>query len=277
MGSTRDLILVSRRHIIPPPSDEKPIAGTVVCMRKRLPILSVFRGLLLFCALWPSLLFAQDSRTEFDRGKSALEAGRIDEAESILSQLVSTDPQAAHYYYRGLALGAKGKDVQAIDDFSAAITLDPRQAIYYFRRGIILLRNGRFQEAVNDFTKTVELDPDHSQALGYRARALFMMNRRAQALQDLARSIQRNPNDGALYALRGDILSSAGEYASAIRDYDKAIQLRPNDPTIYNNRGIALANVGKTRQALADVNAAMDMALAMPPSTQPMSAPGSYW
>ena len=131
----------------------------------------------------PSVACAQDYQADFERGKATLEAGRADEAESILSQLVLVDPQAQHYYYRGLARGAKGKDSQAIEDFSGAITLDPRQAVYYFRRGIVLSRNGMYQEGINDFNKVLELDPGHSQALGYRARAFFMVNRREQALR----------------------------------------------------------------------------------------------
>src|SRR5208283_3226170 len=191
-----------------------------MCMSDRSLFLSVFYVFLAFCLVAPTLVCAQGSQAELERGKAALEAGRIDEAESILSRLVSNDPQAQHYYYHGLALGAKAKDDQAIEDFGRAIALDPNQASYYFRRGIVLSRNGMFQEAISDFTKTLELDPGMSQALGYRARAFFMTNRRDQALQDLARCIQGDPSNGALYALRGDILSSAGEFVGAIQDYD---------------------------------------------------------
>ena len=120
---------------MPRPSQEEIlIEGMVVCMRKLSPFLTAFCGLLILSTVVPSFLYAQDYQAELERGKAALEAGRLDEAESILSQLVAADPQAQHYYYRGLALGAKGKDRQAIDDFSGAITLDPRQSIYYFRR-----------------------------------------------------------------------------------------------------------------------------------------------
>src|SRR5208283_3920504 len=182
--------------------------------------LSIFYCCLVFCAVEPALICAQDYKAELERGKAALEAGRVDEAESILSRLILNDPQAQHYYYRGLALGAKAKDDRAIEDFGHAIALDPNQASYYFRRGIVLSRNGMFQEAISDFTKALELDPGMSQALGYRARAFFMTNRRDQALQDLARCIQGDPSNGALYALRGDILSSAGEFVGAIQDYD---------------------------------------------------------
>ena len=100
---------------MPRPSQEEIlIAGTVVCMRNRSPLLPAFYGLLVFCAIGPSLLCAQDYQAEFEHGKAALEAGRLDEAESILSQLVSVDPQAQHYYYRGLAMEPKARTAKLL-------------------------------------------------------------------------------------------------------------------------------------------------------------------
>ncbi len=78
-------------------------------MSDRSLFLSVFYGFLVFCLVAPTLVCGQGYQAELERGKAALEAGRFDEAESILSRLISSDPQAQHYYYHGLVLGAKAR------------------------------------------------------------------------------------------------------------------------------------------------------------------------
>jgi tetratricopeptide (TPR) repeat protein len=242
----------------------------------RLLLLCIF-ALAVTCTASHTALFAQDYQTDLELAKTALEMGRLDEALAILSRLISAEPQAQAYFYRGMALRAKGQQSQALDDFNKAISLDPKQPPYHMRRGIIFLRISRYQEAVTDFTRALELDPQQIQALWYRARALFALERHEEALRDLGRALQLNSSAGALYTLRGDLLSFAGDYLNAIKDYDRAIQLRPNDARAYNNRGVALANLGRVREAVEDLNAAMDVAAALPPQDPLNELSGKYW
>lgn len=52
----------------------------------------------------------------------------------------------------------------AVEDYTAAIALDPCLAVSYYNRGQIHYRMGRFQLAVKDLEKALELDPNFTDA-----------------------------------------------------------------------------------------------------------------
>ncbi len=118
-----------------------------ILVRTRRLLLLYLLALVLACVAGAAAVYPQDSQTDLEHGKTALEMGRIDEAVAILSQLISAEPQAQAYFYRGMAFRAKGQQSQALDDFNKAISLDPKQPLYYLRRGIILLRSSEISRA----------------------------------------------------------------------------------------------------------------------------------
>ena len=52
----------------------------------------------------------------------------------------------------------------AVDDYTAAIELDPCLPVSYYNRGQIHYRMGRFKQAIDDLEKALELDPNFADA-----------------------------------------------------------------------------------------------------------------
>ena len=48
----------------------------------------------------------------------------------------------------------------AVNDFNAAIALEPKFSEAFYRRGVSQLKSRRYMEAIEDFVRSLELDVD---------------------------------------------------------------------------------------------------------------------
>ncbi len=62
------------------------------------------------------------------------------------------------YIARGLVYQDMGNHQFAINDFNAAINIEPTYAEAFYRRGISQLKSRRYMEAIEDFKQSYELD-----------------------------------------------------------------------------------------------------------------------
>ena len=119
----------------------------------------------------------------------------LDKAAPYFTALVNHAPNDPHnYYFRAGVWQTQGKYDLAINDYGAAIRLDPKQAAYYTERGNCFLAKKDFAQAIADFTETLKLQP----------------------------------NTAGAYLGRGGVYCETGEYEKAIADWKTAIRLEPN-------------------------------------------------
>ena len=232
-------------------------------MQYRLPVFLVTAVLVaLFAALvWRTPdAYALDVGPEVQKARKAIQEGKAKEAVDMLSRLITLEPQAQLYYYRGIAYSKAGDEPLAIADFTQAISMNPNRPAFFMRRAQSLINCGRFKEASDDLSKALEAEPDNAKALGQRARAYLLINRLEDGFRDVSRAIQLNPGEALLYRRRGDMLFVAGQYKEAVQDYDMAVRMEPGDAITLNNRGVALTLAGRTKEAVEDLNKAMEVA-----------------
>lgn len=100
-----------------------------------------------------------------DAGESAarkyLGVGLADIATQFLGKgnWEPTPADAATYRQRGILLNERGQHIQAIEDFSAGIQLDPNCAELFTQRGLAFDRLGRYEDAIADYEKAIQLNP----------------------------------------------------------------------------------------------------------------------
>ena len=83
---------------------------------------------------------------------------RFDKALKCFSSvLMKTPKDKTVYISRGLVYQDMGNHQFAINDFNAAITLEPTYSESFYRRGISLLKSRRYMEAIDDFKQSHEL------------------------------------------------------------------------------------------------------------------------
>ncbi len=104
------------------------------------------------------------------------------------ARLVRNNAQVAGtdriFYNRGNAYSRANHKQEAIEDYAAVISANPRYVHAYHNRGVIYYEMGRQEEAINDFNKALALDPKYAKTYLARGLSYKASSRIALALQD---------------------------------------------------------------------------------------------
>src|SRR5580700_5265373 len=102
-------------------------------------------------------------------------SGRHREAAPIYADCIRTYPDcAAGYIGRGRCVAAMDKHADAIEDFEAALAIEPDYAAALYHRAISRLALGRSgsgsnHEAMDDLNRAIELKPDYAETYSARS------------------------------------------------------------------------------------------------------------
>ncbi len=126
-----------------------------------------------------------------------------------------------------------GSGVSGLRDCDAALrdeTLSRRdESATYVNRGIIYNRARRFPEAIDDFNAALDIDPDLGPAFLNRGNTYFFQRAFEQALADYNRSIELGTrNLHAAYFNRGLIFDLQGDRDAARADFERSLELKPD-------------------------------------------------
>src|SRR5258708_31662620 len=167
---------MSSRMFGPPPN----------LMTHRLPMLLVFLALLIAS----SLLQAQNLAD----GISAVEAGRLDEAERILSEIVRQQPDSADAnLYLGLAHFRAGRSAAARPLLERAVSLSPTSARAWKTLGLVRMSDGDLNGALPALGKACELDKNDEEACYFLARNLHTLGRYESARVAFEKALRAAP------------------------------------------------------------------------------------
>ncbi|WJR75853.1 tetratricopeptide repeat protein [Bradyrhizobium sp. NP1] len=164
---------------------------------------------------------AVPSTPEAFRQASALhDAGRFDEAESVLRTAIARDPTNPELRNaRGVMYAAMNRQFDAVCCYRDAIACDPTSAGIWTNLGNSLTRLRHLKSAI-------------------------MAHRRAIALA--------KTDDPLLWHNLGASLAEAGQHGEAIGAFTRAIQLDPDRSTAKWDRGCSYLHLGNYRQAWPD-------------------------
>jgi tetratricopeptide (TPR) repeat protein len=132
--------------------------------------------------------------------------------------------------------GAKGGYKQrthqkALQQFEAAVTLDPAFVPSNAEAAEELLNLKRYSDALPYYDRVIQLQPDNAGAYNDRGLAKSNLGRLYDAISDYSRAIdlKKSHNETFLedtYENRAEAYSKTGNYDSAIEDYSRAIGLK---------------------------------------------------
>jgi tetratricopeptide (TPR) repeat protein len=99
----------------------------------------------------------------FDAARTALRAGRIDEAERGFRALTQTNPELGGAYANlGLIYDQAGKPELAVAALESAVRASPKQPVYFNQLGIAYRHNGQFTQARDAYQKAIALDANYA-------------------------------------------------------------------------------------------------------------------
>jgi tetratricopeptide (TPR) repeat protein len=166
-------------------------------------------------------------------------AGKMQAIQEFTTAIKINPQYAVAYYVRGrtyedIQLGAK-----ALNDYSKVIELDPRNGHAYYNRGYLRAENNDLQGAFADYNQALKLLPDNFNLYFNRANVKDRLNDAQGSLADYNRALQLNPKFASAYYNRGVLkFEKFKDVAGAMADFNTTIKLEPQDPKGYFNRSI---------------------------------------
>jgi len=194
-------------------------------------------------------------------GDTLSKQGNYDEAINEYTAAIELDPTlTAAYTGRGQAYFLQDRSLMALSDYSTAIELDPDNTEAYYGRGWSQLANSAWDGAVSDFSKALELDPD--QARAYNGRSWGYVNKAKWVFEDgyggLFYLFESHMALHRAFKGRGWLYVKQPQWEMAvIPDLTKAMTQDPDPAEAYCNIGFAHAKEAQWAHAIEDYKAAI--------------------
>ncbi len=181
--------------------------------------------------------------------------GKNAEAIAMLDLLMDTHGTSiAPLATRGTARALQGDLTGAVDDFNAAISKSPNEADFYKRRAQALGALGRDQEALEDLLKAREFTPNDlgaSETLGEVARIHLKRRDYHRAELNLRSALELNPQATNLVPLLASCQVSQGDLAEGAALYSSLIESGYKEIDAMINLGMAFKELCKVDEAAA--------------------------
>ncbi len=117
----------------------------------------------------------------------------IDLYTKILERKPKKAIRALVYVHRGMAFFGESNYEKALEDFTAAIALDPENPRTYYYRGVVQRFRKDLHAALMDFNRSLDLDPYHFDSLFSRSQVYFGLGNLVQAMEDCRRALALKP------------------------------------------------------------------------------------
>jgi tetratricopeptide (TPR) repeat protein len=229
----------------------------------------------------------------FDKGVRALKEMHLDEAETCFQEVLRQGGKQAFVYNNlGIVYQRRGHHRQALEEFRAAINLDPAYASPRILLGASLLALGEVPDATRQLENAIKLEPHDplahlelakayeragnvigmveeyqflEQSYPDNAEYIYQLGRAYQKLGawSFDELFQRNPGSARVFEAKADNYQAQGQMDLAIRFYLRAAQLDPKLAGIH----LALAQIYMQQENPDEARKELQQELAIVPDS----------
>ena len=187
-------------------------------------------------------------------------AGRRDEAESLLRQVLARDPvNTAAWNNLASLLAESGFAAEAESAYRKAIALNPGFADFHANLGNLLKDANRRVEAEQAYRQAIDLKPGHALALAQLAQLLKEEGRPADAEGFFRRSLAADPASALAHNNLGILLLEGERFVEAEAAFRRAVKLKPDFADALCNLGNLLKHLRKFPEAEAAYRRAIEL------------------
>ena len=192
--------------------------------------------------------FEAENRVE--RAHELYEAGRWEEAESLLREALSLNPYHAEWHFNlGLTLDASGRFDEAVESFARAFELSTRDAQPAMMAGSSCVRAERYRDAVVWFERATEVDPRNVGSFVNRIHAYARLGDHEQSELMFYLAQQLDPDYPDAFVELADSLLDRGLCDKAVWCLREAARIDPELPRIQARLAEAYARTGRHERA----------------------------
>ena len=167
-------------------------------------------------------------------GKALLNIGRYQEAIEAFDVVIKNRRWPDAFFHRGLAHSSLGQLNDALNDFTEAVSINPKYREASNEKAHVLEALGRKDEALNEYKKVIALFFAEYQApeaddYSYETSVLLDNNDLVEELiRQLRKHIQKFPGYADGYYKLGQALEAKGLKNEAMMAFRKALEINPN-------------------------------------------------
>ncbi|GGS99577.1 tetratricopeptide repeat protein [Nonomuraea spiralis] len=186
--------------------------------------------------------------------------GRAKEALEDYAAAVAIDPAFPDTYLeRGNLLFGLGRTEEALADYERAMRAGPPLPEAYYNRAELRTVRGDVEGALADLGTVIELDPSCLDAYINRAGLLAASERDEEARADVTAGLARAPGNPHLLTVLGQLETAAGRFEEAGAALDLAVEHAPELAAAWGNRGVLRHATGDVEGAVADLTRAIEL------------------
>lgn len=161
------------------------------------------------------------------RGMFHSAIGNTEKAVADYTEAIALDPKdESNFINRAAAYLNQKKFDEAIADYGKALELKPKTATHQ-QRAVAWKMAGKPEKAVEDFTAALNINPDDIPSLMGRGFVSFQSGNHKKAIEDFSAVISINPRAAEAWNNRGFNRQLNGEFKAAVTDYSEATKLAP--------------------------------------------------
>ena len=164
------------------------------------------------------------------RGGLLTEMGRLDEAGTLYREVLARDPNKAGivHYNLGVLAEKRGRQLEALELFDAAIQALPSFADAHEHMGHILLLRGNLEKAAESFERALRFSPARVTALNNLGLAMLRQKKFEDAAVSFRKALAINPSLAEAHYNLGLALAAIGSADEAAEHYEAALRIRPD-------------------------------------------------
>jgi Flp pilus assembly protein TadD len=199
--------------------------------------------------LWTQALgFGDNLRAHLNLGQALAESGRPAEAIEQYAAALKIQPRnpAAQNNWAN-ALVDLNRAAEACPHFEEALRIKPGYAEAQFNYGNTLMKLGRFPEAVGHYQAAVRLAPSHAKAFFNLANALAQLNRLPEAIENYQAAVRLAPDNAEAHLHLANALMQQQRTAEAVVEYEATLRLDPQNADAARNLALAREATKSTR------------------------------
>ncbi len=144
------------------------------------------------------------------------------------------------YFQNGLRLHAAGRLQEAEQIYRQVLSSVPAYADSWHMLGVLASQCGQPQGAVECIDRALAIRPSEALYHVNRAGALLALRQLDAALAGCQEALRHKRSCAEAYQMMGHVLSDLGRPEEAVAAYREALRLKPGLPDVYNNLGLAL-------------------------------------
>lgn len=147
------------------------------------------------------------------------------------------------------ALGAAGRDDEALVHARAAVAMDPHLGDAHYNLGVLFRQREQFTEAADAFHQAIDVDPRNPPAHYNLANALRDLDHRQEAIEHYHRAIELRPKYVKALLNLGIMQLQMGDVDGAIDSFERAVNAEPGVGRSHYRLGTAHAAAGDAEKA----------------------------